>query len=499
MRPTVLLTGVTGYIGRRLEKALRGRKDITLRLLVRDARKLADDTRQGAEICQGDAMHLPVLQQALAGVETAIYLVRARGTGQDSRRLDQTMATNFLQACLDQGVGNIICIGALDQPDDDARCAAVASSTPCRILSGRPDRIRTLWLRAGTIIGSGSCGFEILRNLVRNAPLVPVPRWGLLPTHPVGIDDVMAYLVAALTHDHPGSTQVDIDTPPLTFMDMLRQTVAIMGRSNVPIPIPFSIPRLSSLGLAAVTPVSRPATEAFIAELQAAIQGQQARASTFFPEISPAPFSHILRQALDETENDLVPSRWCDASDRVLADVGGQIGTAIWRDRRIHALAGARPRQVFASLLVLGGTRGWLTCNLLWQVRGLIDKAIGGPGLNRGRRQASRLRIGDALDFWRVADLVSDRRLLLQAEMKLPGKAWLEFEVRRETLIQTAFFIPHGQLGRLYWYAMLPWHSLIFPRLCRRIVERARVVAPPGQMPGSLPGSSIPGTDDRPA
>ncbi|WP_310600431.1 SDR family oxidoreductase [Desulfobulbus sp.] len=499
MRPTVLLTGATGYIGRRLEKALRGHKGIALRLLVRDARKLADTARQGAEILQGDAMHLPVLQQALAGVETAIYLIRVEGTGQDSRRLDQTVATNFLQACLDQGVKNIICIGALGRPDDDARRTTAPFAAPGRILSSRPDRIRTLWLQTGTIIGSGSCNFELLRGLIRNAPLIPVPRWGSLPAHPIGIDDVVAYLVAALTHHHPGSTKVDIDTPPLTFMDMLRQTAEAMGRSNVLIPIPFSLPRPSSLGLAAMTPISRPTTDAFIAGLHTAIQGQQPRASVFFPEISPAPFSHILRQALDETENDLVPSRWCDSSDCVLADVDAPAGATLWRDRRTHSLAGARPSQVFASLLALGGETGWLTCNLLWQGRGLIDKAIGGPGLNRGRRQALRLRTGDALDFWRVADLIPNQRLLLQGEMKLPGKAWLEFEIRQETLVQTAFFIPHGLLGRLYWYAMLPWHGLIFPRLCRRVVERARIAAPPGQVPGFLPDGSTTCTDDRPA
>lgn len=476
MQRTILLTGATGYIGRRLEQRLREREDVSLRLFVRDARKLTGETRQRAEVFEGDAMCLPDLRRALAGVDTAFYLIRAGEDGQDFPHPDRISAENFLQACLDQGVRTIVHLGGPTHADA-ASLQADTHNSPGRILSSRPDRIRTIWFRTGVVIGSGSASFEMIRCLLKRSMAVFAARWAATPVRPIGIDDVTAYLTAALAPAPDGTmAAVDIGAPPMTFLDMLRQTARVMNLRRLILPAPFSGSCLSSLWLALMTPVPYRMAAAFVKSLQSESRNQIIDyAGTCFPGIRPASFPHAVRQAIHEAENDLVLSRWCDSGASALGDIDVRCHAeaSILRDRRAHSLAGTAPERVFASLLGIGGENGWLASMFLWRLRGWLDKAVGGCGLNRGRRHATELRIGDALDFWRVVDLVPNKRLLLQAEMRLPGKAWLEFDLQQDTLVQTAHFVPHGLPGRLYWYAVFPFHNLIFPKLCRAIVARA--------------------------
>jgi len=473
MNRTVLLTGATGYIGRRLEMALRGRAELSLRLLVRNAKKLTIQTRQQATVVEGDTFHLPELRQALAGVETAVYLIPSLGTGRDSSRLDRISAENFLHACLDQGVRNIICLSSLGSPES-ARGHLAGRSEAGAIFSSQPDRIRTIWFRAGVIIGAGSAGFEIIHHLVKKLPVMITPRWAITRTHAIGIDDLVAYLAAALALAPRENMIVDIGTPPMTFLEMLRQTATAMGLRRRILPMPLFSPRLSSCWLSLATPVPYRVGAMLVRGLTATPLMQNNSARQYFPEISLLPFPHAVRRAIDEQEDDRVLSRWCDSSPGAVCDIDVQADpeATLFRDVRTTSIAGMEPEQVFASIIGIGGESGWFTYTFLWQLRGWLDKIVGGYGLNRGRRNATDLRIGDALDFWKVADLVPNKRLLLLAQMKLPGKAWLEFELQRDTLVQTAHFIPHGLWGRLYWYAVLPFHELVFPDLCRKIVAR---------------------------
>jgi len=473
LKQTVLLTGATGYIGRRLEKVLREREDITLRLLVRNTKKLTSKTLQHAEVVEGDTFRTPELRQALSGIDTAIYLIHSMGTGHDFSHLDRLSAQNFLNTCLEQGVKKIIYLGGLGLPESASAHLASRIETG-EILASQPARIRTIWFRAGVIIGSGSTSFEIIRHLVEKLPVMITPRWVTTLTQPIGIDDVVAYLTAALTLTPQENLVIDIGAPPMTFLEMLRQTALAMGLRRWILPVPFLSPRLSSYWLTLLTPVPFKVGAALVEGLKSETLMQNDHARQFFPEIQPIPFQQAVLQAIHELENDLVISRWCDSSPGAVCDISDQAdpGASIFRDVRTISIAGMVPEQVFTSIIGIGGENGWFTYTFLWKLRGWMDKAAGGYGLNRGRRNATDLRIGDALDFWKVADLVPNKRLLLLAQMKLPGKAWLEFDLQHDTLVQTAHFIPHGLLGRLYWYAVLPLHSLVLPDLCRKIVAR---------------------------
>jgi uncharacterized protein YbjT (DUF2867 family) len=474
MARTVLLTGATGYIGRRLEKILREREDIALRLLVRNANKLTSKTRHHAEIIEGDTFSKPALIQALAGVDTAVYLVHSMGTGEDFSRLDRLSAQNFLDVCLAEGVRTIIYLGGLGLRESASAHLASRIETG-EILASCPDRIRTIWFRAGVIIGSGSTSFEIIRHLVEKLPVMITPRWVATLTQPIGIDDVVAYLTAALSLEPPENIIVDIGSPPMTFLAMLRQTAKVMGLRRLILPVPFLSPRLSSYWLTLMTPVPFKVGAALVEGLKSETLMQNEHAQRYFPALQPESFPVAVYKAINEQEHDLVLSRWCDSSPGAVCDINVHAGAGepIFRDVRTASVVGIDPEQIFASIISLGGENGWFSYTFLWKLRGWLDKAIGGYGLNRGRRNATDLRIGDALDFWKVADLVPNKRLLLLAQMKLPGKAWLEFDLQGDTLVQTAHFIPHGLLGRLYWYAVLPFHNLVFPDLCQQIVARA--------------------------
>lgn len=476
---TVLLTGATGYIGRRLERVLRQREDICLRLLVRNAKKLTARTRSHAAVIEGDSFNHTSLSLALTGCDTAIYLIHSMGTGQDFSQLDRTSAENFHTACLAAGVGKIIYLGGLGNRASASPHLASRIETG-EILSQTPDRIRTIWFRAGVIIGSGSTSFEIIRHLVEKLPVMITPRWVNTLTQPIGVDDVLAYLTAALQLHPAQNIQVDIGAPPMSFRQMMSETAAVMGLRRWLLPVPFLSPRLSSYWLTLVTPVPFRVGAALVEGMRAETLVQNDHARRYFPAISPEPFPLAVQKAVVELENDLVISRWCDSSAGAVCDIMEPASPkqSIFRDVQTVSFVGIPAEQVFAAITSLGGQHGWFSGNLLWQLRGLIDKAVGGYGLNRGRRQASTLRIGDALDFWKVADLVANKRLLLLAQMKLPGKAWLEFDLQNDTLTQTAHFIPHGLLGRWYWYAMLPFHFFIFKDLSRKIVQQAAQAGP---------------------
>jgi uncharacterized protein YbjT (DUF2867 family) len=473
--PTVLLTGATGYIGRRLEKTLRERDDVSLRLLVRNARKLTAKTLSHAEVVEGDTFDRHALAQALAGVDTAVYLIHSMGQGEDFSQLDRDSAENFLAACLEQGVQKIIYLGGLGR-DDSASAHLASRRETGEILSSRPDRVRTIWFRAGVIIGSGGASFEMVRHLVEKLPAMITPRWVNTLTQPIGVDDVIAYLTAAVFLTPTENLVVDIGAPAMSFRDMLTQTAQVMGLRRWIFPVPLLSPRLSSYWLTLLTPVPYKVGAALVEGLKSETLVQNDQAQRSFPTVHPMPFQQAVAQALREMEQDLVISRWCDSSPGATCDVSAQPnpGQSIFRDVQTVPLAGVPAQQVFASIVGLGGENGWLSYTFLWQLRGWMDKAVGGYGLNRGRRTAAELRIGDALDFWKVADLVPNKRLLLQAQMKLPGKAWLEFDLQPDALVQTAHFIPHGLWGRLYWYAVLPFHIFIFPNLCKKIIDQAR-------------------------
>jgi len=472
----VLLTGTTGYIGRRLLDVLAGEPDVRLRLLVRNAAKLSLPASAAVDIVEGSTFDMDALRRAAAGVDTAYYLIHSMGAGKDFTALERRSAENFREACVAGGVRRVVYLGGLGTKETGSEHLRSRIETG-EILSARSDRLQTVWFRAGTIIGSGSASFEIIRALVAKLPVMTTPRWVRTRTQPVGVADVLAYLKAALGLPSHDSAVVDIGAEPMSFRELLLGAARVMGLRRYVISVPFFSPRLSSYWLNLVTPVQFGIARALVEGLKSETIVLNDNAVRLFPQIRPAPYAEAFAAALNEIERNQVVSRWCDSTVAASCDVQRQdadkISEAVYADRRKCDFGRIPAGAVFRTVTSIGGPRGWLAADVLWRLRGLIDKIVGGPGLNRGRRAAAELRVGDSLDFWKVIDLQPGKRLLLLAQMKVPGKAWLEFAIRGSELTQTAYFLPKGLGGRMYWWTMLPFHALIFGRMIKKVVDLA--------------------------
>ncbi len=472
----VLIAGATGYIGRRLTRHLLASDTFAIRLLVRNRLKVQVSVTDRVTIHEGSTFDRTFLTEALSGVDTAFYLIHSMGSKEDFQYLDRQSAENFRDACIAAGVRRIVYLGGLGVKESASKHLLSRIETG-EILSAKPDQIQTIWLRAGGIIGSGSASFEIIRNLTQKLPIMITPRWVRTRTQPISIEDVLSYLVESALMDQAGNLVVDIGTEPLSFQQMMQQTAEVMHLRRILLPVPVLSPRLSSYWLILFTPIPYRLASSLVEGLKSETLLQNDHARRFYPMIEPQSFKDSVRDAIRELEQHQVVSRWCDSSGEKACDVKDfdDPAGAILRDIRIVAFKNnEQPEAVFKSACTLGGQTGWFRYNFLWRLRGLMDKLIGGYGLNRGRRQGEELRIGDAVDFWKVADIKEGKRLLLYAQMKLPGKAWLEFDIQPGQLVQTAHFIPRGLLGRLYWYAVLPLHHFVFSDLARTVVRFSR-------------------------
>lgn len=474
----VLLTGATGYIGRRLMPILIKDENVHLRLFVRDARKVQLNLRDKVEIFEGNTFNTESLRKALDGIDIAYYLIHSLGAKGDFRKLDRISATNFRDACIDAAVKRIIYLGGLG----DKRTASkhlLSRIETGEILSARPNCIQTIWFRAGIIIGSGSASFEIIRNYVQKLPIMITPKWVFMKTQPISNYDVLEYLYQAKDLDVKGNLIVDIGSEEMTFQHMLIKAAEVMGLKRRLIPVPFLTPKLSSYWLILLTPVAYRIARALVEGLKSETILQNDNAKKYFPSISPVCYAKAVEIALSEIENDQVLSRWCDSSAREECDIKNQdrIAEAVSFDRKVAKFGEVPAKNIFDAVQSIGGRSGWFRANWVWKLRGLIDKLLAGPGLNRGRRHPIDLRIGDSLDFWKVVDLKEGKRLLLLSQMKLPGKVWLEFSIEDEALVQTFYFLPKGLLGRLYWVLTKPFHIFAFSGIAKGIIKRAQELA----------------------
>jgi uncharacterized protein YbjT (DUF2867 family) len=473
----ILITGSTGYIGRRLKNRLLDHPEYVLRLFVRNARKVRESVKKSVEIVEGDTFNKEALAQALENIDVAFYLIHSMGADKDFKNLDRISAENFRDACIQAEVKKIIYLGGLGVKETASKHLLSRIETG-EILSSRPDKINTIWIRAGVIIGSGSASFEIIRNLIQKLPIMITPKWVKTRTQPVAVGDVLSYLEKAITLENSGNVVVDIGAEIMGFREMMLGAGQAMGLKRFIIPVPFLTPRLSSYWLVFLTSVPYKVAAALIDGLKSETIQQNDNAERFFQDIKPMSYLQSVKKAIEEIEKDQVVSRWCDSSAGEACDVIYQDdpSSAIIRDRRVVSCKGITPEKIYKSILSIGGEKGWFTYHFLWRIRGAMDKAVGGYGLSRSRRDARELRIGDALDFWKVADLKVNKRVLLVAQMKLPGKAWLEFSIESDQLVQTAHYYPNGLLGRMYWYITLPFHNLVFQDLAEKIVEQAKQI-----------------------
>ena len=477
----VLLPGPTSYLGRRLMFKLLDRPEVCLRVLIVDRTHLGDAVEAVPEIVEGDPRDAEVLRRATEGIDVAFYPVRFVGSDAEFEERRRVFPAMYRDACIRAGVQRIIFLGPYVRE--------AAGNEPLKsmvdiggILSACPDRILTVWFRAGLILGSGSLLFEALRNLAQKLPVLPTPRWMEPEFTVIGVRDVLEYLVHAIHVPLDRSVEVEIGIEPRSFRDMLSETARVMGLRRVFLPIPIGGEHLSPVVLMLLTPFSARLSALFlhilgtVGKTRGGMSTETAR--TLFPEVSPAPFHVAVARAIEAIEHEEVISRWTDSFGTVTrSNPDEEISRSVFRDVRRESFGKIPPQKIFRAVKSIGGDQGWFGFDLLWRIRGVMDKLAGGFGDSVGRRAESNLRVGDILDVWRVIDLRENRRLLLEAHMKVAGKAWLEFRIEGDTLVQTAYHYPKGLLGRLYWYSMLPFHAFIFPDMIRSIIRRAERMA----------------------
>lgn len=465
----ILLTGANGYIGRRLKHKLLQDTTIDLRLMVRNKKSLNPKVAELVEVVEGDTTKPESLELALEGVDTAYYLVHSLNS-KNYRDLDKLSAQNFINAAKKQGVKRVIYLGGLGEKNSASEHLISRLETG-EILSSEKE-VQCLWFRAGVIIGSGSASFEIIRNLVQKLPMMITPKWVETIAQPVGVDDVINYLYLGKDLKSDGSIQIDIGSEKMRYKDLMLNTAKVMGLKRFLFPVPFLSPKLSSYWLTLFTPVPFSVAKSLIEGLKSEVVVKNENSKLF--DIRPKPFNECVSKAIDEIENNQVVSRWSDSSGDIWEfDHKHDVANALFIDRQEICIKNIQKEDVFRSFMSIGGKHGWFSYDFLWEFRGVFDKLLGGFGTNRGRRDPKDLRIGDSLDFWKVVDIKENERLLLFAQMKVPGKAWLEFKLDNKNLVQSAYFYPNGILGRLYWYSMIPFHHLIFKNMAKEIVGRA--------------------------
>jgi uncharacterized protein YbjT (DUF2867 family)/tryptophan-rich sensory protein len=471
----VLLAGATGYVGGRLLKrveSLRAR----VRCLARRPEFLRNRVQPTTEVVAGAVLDPPSLAAALQGVDTAFYLVHAMGSTGSFEEEDRRAAHNFGAAARAAGVRRIIYLGGLG--DERAQLSPHLRSRHEVGTILRSSGVQVIEFRASIILGSGSLSFEMIRTLVERLPVMITPRWVNVPAQPIAIDDVLRYLLTALDHPIHESRIYEIGGPDrVTYRDLLKEYARQQGLRRLIIPVPVLTLRLSSLWLGLVTPLYARVGRALIESIRHPTIVRDDAAQREFT-VEPVGHREAMAAALRNENQELAETRWNDAASASgISPGGGATAGKCLLDSRMAEVP-VSPAAAFAPIRRIGGSTGWYCGNWLWRLRGAIDLLCGGVGIRRGRRDPQSLMVGDTVDWWRVEAFEPDRRLLLRAEMKLPGRAWLEFTVEPAPggtrLRQTAIYEPVGFLGRVYWYLLYPFHQLIFAGMLRKIADVGR-------------------------
>lgn len=475
LRPIILLTGATGYVGGRLLHNLESAGQ-RLRCLARNPATLRAKVAEATELVAGDMLDSASLSAAMEGVHTAYYLVHSMGSNGDFELEDRQAAQNFAAAARAAGVLKIIYLGGLGESEEDLSAHLRSRQEVGRIL--RESGVPVIEFRASIVIGSGSLSFEMIRALVERLPVMIAPRWVATPAQPIAIDDLLAYLAEALELP-TGETHIfEIGgADQASYGEIMHEYARQRGLRRWIIPIPVLTPRLSSLWLGLVTPVYARVGRKLIESLRHPTVLKDQTALWVF-KVRPRGFREAIARAIRNEDREFAHTHWSDA----LSSAGAQRGWGGVRfgariiDSRI-ACVKCPPAKAFAPVRRIGGRTGWYYGDWLWRMRGWLDLLVGGVGLRRGRRDPELPTVGATLDFWRVEAFEPERRLRLAAEMKLPGRAWLEFEVQGDNdasfIRQTAFFDPVGLPGLLYWYALYPLHQFVFAGMLRGIAAAA--------------------------
>lgn len=470
----MLLTGATGYVGGRLLTLLQ-EHGTCVRCMARRPSALNAVVASTTEVVAGDVLDRSTLDTAMHGVDVAYYLIHSMGSTGSFEQADRQGAQNFGDAAKAAGVGRIIYLGGLGDADEELSDHLRSRHEVGNVL--RESGVPVLEFRASIIIGSGSLSFEMIRSLVERLPVMITPKWVKVPAQPIAIDDILQYLVLALQlpamqyriYEVGGADQV-------SYAAIMRAYAKQRGIRLRMIPVPVLTPYISSLWLGLITPLYARIGRKLIESITHTTVVRDATALETFA-VRPMGIDDAIRRAIVSEEREFAETRWSDAfsSSGESPSWGGvQFGTRLVDSRTLTV--DTTPEAAFVPIQRIGGTTGWYAWNWLWRLRGALDLLVGGVGMRRGRRSDTALRVGDTVDFWRV-ERVEANLLRLVAEMKMPGRAWLEFEITgsgsSSTIRQTATFDPVGLPGRMYWYALYPFHHFVFDGMLQGIARAA--------------------------
>jgi uncharacterized protein YbjT (DUF2867 family) len=475
---TILVTGATGYIGGRLVPELQER-GYRVRIMVRGSSPEHADRWPDAEIVVADSLNVGDLKKALEGVSVAYYLIHSMLLGKkEFEYTDIQAVTNFRFVAEEMNLKRVIYLGGLGRYHEhlsnhlksrlNVAEILIRSKVPCTVL------------RAAIIIGSGSASYEIINNLVRNWPVYVIPAWTETLCQPISIRDVIKYLVGVLELDETAGKSYEIcGDDVISYKEMIRVFARILKKRRIFLYSPVSSIKLYSYFTSLLTPVPAPIIQCLMESVKTEVICGDSEIKKLIP-FKTINYKVSLLRALSREDHDAIYTRWSDAYPPA-NELAMKLTDLESPPRFISSysiLTEKPPPNLFRSICRIGGREGWFHNNWMWRLRGFIDRMLMGVGTSRGRRSESELRINDVIGFWRVEDLKPDRKLLLRAEMILPGKAWLEFSIlpekdQQNRLWVRAYFQPRGLPGRLYWYNFLPFHFIIFKNLLKQLVLRS--------------------------
>jgi uncharacterized protein YbjT (DUF2867 family) len=471
----IMLTGATGYVGGRLLKILEQR-GYRVRCMARRPDILTSRVSTSTQVVEGNVLDINSLQVALKGVRVAYYLIHSMSSEGSFEEIDRKAAHNFGEVAKAAGVERIIYLGGLGNDEDELSPHLRSRQEVGNIL--RKSGIPLVEFRASIVIGSGSLSFQLIRSLVERLPIMITPKWVQVAAQPIAIEDLIEYLEAALYLPDSGSRVYEIGgADQVSYADIMRIYGSCRNIAVRMIPVPLLSPYISSLWLGLITPLYARIGRKLIQSIVHPTVVREKSALKDF-NIKPMGVNAAIRRAIDKEDKEFSETRWSDSissSGKMPSWLSKSFGSRLFDSRTIKV--NLPPEVLFKPIQRIGGETGWYSWNWLWQLRGFFDLLVGGVGMRRGRAHFDILRVGDTLDFWRVEEYEPNHLLRLTAEMKLPGRAWLEFEVLGDdlssTIRQTAIFDPVGLLGLVYWYALYPLHQLVFAGMLRGITDKA--------------------------
>lgn len=473
----ILVTGATGYIGGRLVPELLER-GYQVRIMIRSKFPGIEERWPEVEVVYADARDLESLLKALEGIHTAFYLIHSLQLGHKKfESVDLQVAANFRIAAENQGIQRIIYLCGLGNINSNLSPHLANRIKVAEKLSD--GKIPVTVLKAAMIIGSGSSSYEILENLIRSAPVFFIPYWAKTKNQPISIRDVIKYLVGVMEISGTKGKTFDIGGNDITtYVEMLKTVAKIQGKKRFFFPALFSFTPIYGYIASLLTPVPGPITKVLMESCKNEVVCQNNDINKYL-EFEPLSYREALMRAMTRGQDDNIDTRWSDAypPEHELEAMLHQLNPLPKYTSSYCLLTFKDSQAVFRSFINIGGKMGWFNSNWMWRLRGLWDRIFMGVGSSRGRRSNNSLRPGDVIDFWRVENIVDDKLLLLRAEMKLPGKAWLEFHTETyeglNKFTVTAYFQSSGFWGRIYWYAFLPFHVFIFKDLIKQIEKRS--------------------------